>query len=1565
MKLKKIGAVLLSACMTAALFGSVSVNADNSEAFSEIESSLGDLSCVSGKINMEKTADGKDVKWEISDTSVIDYDGNVAPLPTYADGPMTTVIKAEIDGEERSYTVRTATQPVPVIEVWNAEDGNVGDVMTLHRNAVITDSEARSGEKSYLAPVDEKAAWGWQYFFTHVFQKPSFVTDTTKYIVSMYVKEPKGASVTKNYANNIMVGGNPYSSSVKQPPLSDSEWSHWTAVSVGRLNNVQPGFNGGAPKEVLVDDYEISLLAVGGINITGGDNIKIPLYGNSANTLNLGYEIFNQYGTSLGMVRWNTDPARSWDSQTASWSIVNPQSGVSIDENGILSVDGNAHRGSVTVRATVDKSDLPGSGWIYAEKTVNIGSDLDSEPVLRNVSLTGEVSEGNVLTASYQYYHIDNIELDTVDIRWLKADRDEKSLYTPIAGANESTYTVTADDMGKCIKAELTPKDKNGTVGKVYYTNVVASKTAPEAHNVKISLMGKIAVGEKLLGTYTYYDVNNDPAGEHTFRWLRADGENEEPAPIDGAVSAEYTLTDIDLGKYLYFEVTPVSQEEPYIGKTVRSKGMRIPTAEVSINITDLCVDGILAADEKVSAFYNYENFSGVKEGKSVCKWYVSDTQNGSYEMFETKYVTAEEPSEITIPSEYTGKYIMFEIVPFDTDGNYGINVSSDPVQIGNDTEALKSALSYIEEQMGHMNAIDDKSVFVKNTPEASVTWKSFSPDVITSDGDVSLKEYSEGAREAVMLAEINISGNKYYKAYRLKTATLGLYIFSKYDAENASVGTAPTGLGRSVVTDVTAHSGTQAYVVTPQQSGNPRQGFSLNLNTNDVSPSYDITDDTRFILNSYLKRSEGSTASATPTLFIGPSAPENKSYAYTPNLKWNSESWTQFQAMAFPKYSYQIQNYFYSAFSDDFYLDDLEISVLSVGSIDVSGDDSLAIPLLGEDASSASYSYEMLNQYGTTMGMTEWTWTRNEKTFSCPGQTASWKLARDYDGVTLSEDGVLSVNSDAHAGEIKIRAYANPSELPGSNWVYGEKTVTLKAKTAPVPEARNINAEGVVELGNTLKGSYDFYQSENAYEGNSEIRWLRANKNESGSFEPIENANSFEYTVTEADIGKFLVFEVTPADYKGNKGETVRSNVLAGKTAPEAHDVKITYSGQISVGTELMGTYTFYDINTSDYEDGTAYRWLRADTEGGIYKEITGETGTKYTLTTADIDKYIKFEVTPSSNSEPKIGEAVKSEAFAAAFKPKAENVKITGTLKAGNTVTGSYTYSHIHSYPENGSTYEWYVDGKKVGDSITYKITSSDAGKNIVFTVTPRTTTEPSEGNAVSSQSHRIASLTSGNTGFSGGGSGGGGGWSSSNNNSGNTDIKNPDTSSPSEAQSSYFNDTKNHWAFSDIEEMAKLGIAKGVAEKTFNPDGIITRAEFVTLVLRALELPETAYSGGFSDVNENDWFAPYVETAAKYKIISDTADKFYPNTPVTRQEMAKIIAEAYKTDGNELDMSKTPAFSDADDINAWAKGYVSAAFELGLIKGVGDNRFEPQRTATRAEAIVIIKRLYNLMY
>lgn len=174
--------------------------------------------------------------------------------------------------------------------------------------------------------------------------------------------------------------------------------------------------------------------------------------------------------------------------------------------------------------------------------------------------------------------------------------------------------------------------------------------------------------------------------------------------------------------------------------------------------------------------------------------------------------------------------------------------------------------------------------------------------------------------------------------------------------------------------------------------------------------------------------------------------------------------------------------------------------------------------------------------------------------------------------------------------------------------------------------------------------------------------------------------------------------------------------------------------------------------------------------------------------------------------------------------------------------------------------------------------------------------------------------------------------------------------------------FDDAKEHWASKEIHTLAADGVINGIGNNNFAPDRKITRAEFVTLIVRAFELSEGTYDESFSDVKKNDWYAGSIGKALTSGIISrDTV--FRPNDPITREEMVKIIVGGWLLENERPEWINMAQFSDKALISDWASEYIDIAVTLGLVKGDNSGNFNPKKGTTRAEATTVIYRLLYL--
>jgi hypothetical protein len=174
-----------------------------------------------------------------------------------------------------------------------------------------------------------------------------------------------------------------------------------------------------------------------------------------------------------------------------------------------------------------------------------------------------------------------------------------------------------------------------------------------------------------------------------------------------------------------------------------------------------------------------------------------------------------------------------------------------------------------------------------------------------------------------------------------------------------------------------------------------------------------------------------------------------------------------------------------------------------------------------------------------------------------------------------------------------------------------------------------------------------------------------------------------------------------------------------------------------------------------------------------------------------------------------------------------------------------------------------------------------------------------------------------------------------------------------------------TGSYWAYADIKKLNSLGYISGYPDGTFRPDVTITRAEFVSVLDKALKLEVYNWAAvpDFSDVSSNDWFYGSVGSSVYAGITKGYGSYFAPNNPITRQELAVILVNAIgQQDAAKTSMDTKTGFSDDTSISPWARGFVAVSVKDGLLKGYPGNSIQPQGNATRAEACTVIVNLLN---
>ena len=148
-------------------------------------------------------------------------------------------------------------------------------------------------------------------------------------------------------------------------------------------------------------------------------------------------------------------------------------------------------------------------------------------------------------------------------------------------------------------------------------------------------------------------------------------------------------------------------------------------------------------------------------------------------------------------------------------------------------------------------------------------------------------------------------------------------------------------------------------------------------------------------------------------------------------------------------------------------------------------------------------------------------------------------------------------------------------------------------------------------------------------------------------------------------------------------------------------------------------------------------------------------------------------------------------------------------------------------------------------------------------------------------------------------------------------------------------------------------------GYTDGSVRPNGSITRAEAAALVTRLLGIEANASSmkPAFTDT-PSSWYNKAINAAVARGIMKGYPDgRFRPNAPITRAEFTQMI---YTFDNKPYGVAPF-----ADVVGHWAERAIGSEYHAKRITGYPDGLFRPDANITRAEAVVILNKIFERNY
>ncbi|MBS7221214.1 MAG: S-layer homology domain-containing protein [Clostridiales bacterium] len=172
-----------------------------------------------------------------------------------------------------------------------------------------------------------------------------------------------------------------------------------------------------------------------------------------------------------------------------------------------------------------------------------------------------------------------------------------------------------------------------------------------------------------------------------------------------------------------------------------------------------------------------------------------------------------------------------------------------------------------------------------------------------------------------------------------------------------------------------------------------------------------------------------------------------------------------------------------------------------------------------------------------------------------------------------------------------------------------------------------------------------------------------------------------------------------------------------------------------------------------------------------------------------------------------------------------------------------------------------------------------------------------------------------------------------------------------------SPYSDVPEDHWAYNEIKSAGEIGFMSGMGDGTFGLGQNVTRAQFVSMLVRMFGWQQ-AQGTSYNDVAPSAWYYNDVMTASAMGALGNETG-FRPNDNITREEIAVMLVRALGYD--ELAKEFSDTYLPFNDVSS-NKGYISLAYDFGIVSGKTANSFDPYGTALREEAAAMMMRCYN---
>lgn len=185
--------------------------------------------------------------------------------------------------------------------------------------------------------------------------------------------------------------------------------------------------------------------------------------------------------------------------------------------------------------------------------------------------------------------------------------------------------------------------------------------------------------------------------------------------------------------------------------------------------------------------------------------------------------------------------------------------------------------------------------------------------------------------------------------------------------------------------------------------------------------------------------------------------------------------------------------------------------------------------------------------------------------------------------------------------------------------------------------------------------------------------------------------------------------------------------------------------------------------------------------------------------------------------------------------------------------------------------------------------------------------------------------------------------------------------DEGTQTSAQKPVFSDIDGvDWAKEAILYLNSKKILSGDGNGKFRPNDSITREEFTKLVVVAFDIPSAKNSTAFDDVDEENWAKDYINAAYENGIVNGIGESKFGYGTNISRQDMALMVLRAAEKAGKTFEEGEITSTDATEVADYAKEAVGKMMKAGIINGFSDNTFAPNANATRAQAAKIIYAL-----